>query len=389
MRGALVTAEIALSVVLLAGAGLLIRTVVALSRAPLGFEPGQVVVAFVNPPTRAYTEETGRRLFRDATERLATLPGVESAAAGNCLPVAGGCDQVVMKIAGEASPADHGVFLNMVDERYLSTLGIPVVAGRGILASDRPGAQDIALVSEAAARRYWPGKNPVGARIRLGVGWPEGDGWAEVVGVVRDVKFDGNIRAAADPGVYLPMPQFSYLANYLVVKASRDPGAAVADLRAVVRGLDPQLPLWDAAPMSRHVAAAAATERFSMVLLSAFGLLALALAAVGVYGVIAYSVAGRTRELGVRMALGAHPRSVLGLVFRQGFGFVGPGLVGGALAALAATRVLGSQLYEVAPFDPPTLVAVLGVIGAVASAAIWLPARRATRIAPIEALRCD
>ena len=389
LRGALVTAEVALAVVLLAGAGLLIRTVVALSRAPLGFEPRQVVTALVNPPTRAYTDESGRRLFRDATERLATLPGVQSAGAGYCLPVAGGCDQVVMTIAGEPAAGDHEVWLNMVDERYLATLGIPVVAGRGILASDRPGAPDIALVSEAAARRYWPGKNPMGERIRLGVGWPEGDGWAEVVGVVRDVKFDGNLRTGAAPGVYLAMPQFTYLANHLVVKTAGDPGGAVADLRAVVRGLDPQLPLWDAAPMTRHVAAAAAAERFSMVLLGAFGLLALALAAVGVYGVISYSVAGRTRELGVRMALGAHPRSVLGLVFRQGFGFVGRGLVGGAFAALAATRVLGSQLYDVAPFDPPTLVAVLGVIGAVSATAIWLPARRATRIAPMEALRCD
>jgi predicted permease len=388
MRAALVAAEVALAVVLLAGAGLLVRTVAALNRAPLGFDPAGVVVALVNPPARVYPDGAGQRLFRDATDRLAALPGVRGAAAGNCLPVVGGCDQVLITIAGELNPTetDHGVWLNMVDEAYLATLDVPVVAGRGILRSDGAGAPPVALVSEAAARRHWPGRDPLGQRIHLGVGWPENEGWAEVVGVVRDVAF-GDLRAAAAPGVYLPIAQFSYRANYLVAKVDGDPAAAVPAMRAMLRELDPQLPLWDPAPMTRHVAAATAAERFTMVLLAAFGALALVLAAVGIYGVIAHSVAGRTREIGIRMALGARPHRVLGLVMRQGLGIVTTGLGAGLLATLVATRVLRAQLYGVTPTDPVTLAAVVALLAGVAAAATALPARRAARTHPMEALR--
>jgi len=388
MRAALVAVEVALAVVLLAGAGLLVRTVAALNRAPLGFDPAGVVVALVNPPARAYPGGAGQRLFRDATDRLAVLPGVSGAAAGNCLPVVGGCDRVLMTIAGDLNPTegDHSVWLNMVDDAYLATLDIPVVAGRGILRSDAAGTPAVALVSEAAVRRHWPGRDPVGQRIRVSVGWPANEGWAEVVGVVRDVTF-GDRRAAAAPGVYLPLAQFSYRANYLVAKVAGNPDAAIPAMRAMLRELDPQLPLWDPAPMTRHVATATAAERFSMILLAAFGVLALALATVGIYGVIAYSVAGRTRELGLRIALGARPGGVLALVFGQGLVIVGTGLVAGAIGAVAVTRVLRAQLYEVSPADPVTLLAALTVLTAAAATAIWLPARRAARIAPMEALR--
>jgi predicted permease len=389
LRGALVAGEVALAVVLLAGAGLLVRTVAALHRTPLGFDPRGVVVALVNPPARAYPDDAGRRLFREAADRLAALPGTRHAAAGYCLPVVDGCDNVLMTIASDVGSADdpsRGVWLNMVDHEYLTALEIPVIAGRGILPGDVAGTPGVALVSEAAARRYWPGKSPLGERIRLSVGWPEGDGWAEVVGVVGDVKF-GNLRSAAAPGVYLALPQFAYRANYLVVEVAGDPAGAIPAMRAVLRDLDPQLPLWDPAPMTRHVARATAAERFSMILLTAFGMLALALAAVGIYGVIAHSVAGRTREIGVRLALGARPAGVLGLVFRQGFAIAGAGLAAGALGAFAATRVLRAQLYEISASDPVTLAAAIALLGGVAALAIWLPARRAARVAPMDALR--
>jgi predicted permease len=328
-------------------------------------------------------------LFRDATERLAALPGVQRAAAGYCLPIVGGCDHVRMKIDGEvnAPQSDHEVDLNMVDDAYLTTLGIPVVAGRGFARSDSAESLPVALVSEAAARRYWPGRNPIGERIRLSVGWPEDEGWAEIVGMVGDTNFGADLRAAARPTVYLALPQFSYRANYLVAAVAGSPDAAISAMRVMLRDLDPQLPLWDPVPISRHVAAATGAERFSLALLGIFGLLATTLAAVGIYGVIAYSVAGRTREIGLRMALGARPQSVLGLVFRQGFTIVGAGLIVGALVALASTRVLRAQLYEVRHDDPATLLAVLAILAGVAAAAIWLPARRAARVTPLEALR--
>jgi predicted permease len=389
MRGALVAAEVALAVILLAGAGLLIRTTAALSRTPLGFDPRGTAVALVNPPGRAYPDDAGQRLFQSLTDRLAAMPGIRQAAAAYCLPVVGGCDNVLMTLADEPDPAQsrHEVQLNMVDPGFLPALAIPVLAGRGILEQDRSGAPPVALVSEAAARAYWPGRNPVGARIRLSMGWPEGEGWIEIVGLVRDVRYGNDLRAAARPGVYLPLAQFSYGAAYLVTRATGNPTAGIAAMRSVLREADPQLPLWDPAPLSRHVARATAAERFSMVLLGAFGALALALAAVGTYGVTAFTVAGRTREIGVRVALGAHPRGVLGLVLRQGFRTVAVGLAAGATGALLATRVLRGQLYGVTPGDPVTLLVVLALMSGVAAIAIALPARRAVRIAPVEAMR--
>jgi predicted permease len=388
LRGALVVAEVALAVVLLAGAGLLVRTVAALNRTPLGFDPSGVLVAMVNPPSRAYPGEAGPRLLRDLADRIAALPGTRYAGAGYCLPVVGGCDHVVMTVSGpgDQSRSDLPVWLTMVDDAYLAALHIPVVAGRGIQRTDRAGAPPVALVTDAAARRYWPGQNPVGQRIRLSVGWPEHDGWAEVVGVVGDVK-SGDLRQAPLPGVYLPVHQFSYGANYLVVKVTGNPAGAIPGVRAVLRGVDPQLPLWDPAPLSRHVTRAAAAERFSMALLTAFAGLALALAGVGIYGVIAQSVAGRTREIGVRLALGARPGGVLGLVFRQGFAVAGLGLGIGVLGALATTRVLRAQLYRTSPSDPVALAGAVVLLGAAAALAVWLPARRAARVAPMEALR--
>jgi predicted permease len=389
MRGALVSVEVALALVLLAGAGLLIRTVVMLQRMPLGFDPEGVAVALVNPPARAYPGDAAQRLFADAVDRLAAQPGVRRAAAGYCLPIVGGCDQVLMTIAGEPDlgDADRSVRLNMVDEGYLPALGIPVVAGRGIQRTDVAGAPPVALINEAAARRRWAGRDPVGQRIRISVGWPENDGWLEVVGVVRDVRFTGNLREPVAPEVFLSLAQFAYRANYLVADVTGDPEHVIPGMRTLLHDLDPQLPLWDPAPLSRHLTAATAAERFSMALLVAFGALALVLAAVGIYGVIAYTVAGRTREIGVRMALGARPRGVLGLVFRQGFGIVGAGLALGIVGALIATRVLRAQLYGVAPGDPATILGVIVILAGTAAAAIGIPARRAARIAPMEALR--
>ena len=214
LRGTLVAGEVALALVLLAGAVLLAKSVASLNRVPLGFNPQGVAVALINPPARAYPGDAGQRLFRETTRRLAALPGTRFAAAGYCLPIVGGCDQVLMTIerdVGTSSDPSRGVWLNMVDHGFLPALEIPLIAGRGILASDAAGSPAIALVSEAAARRYWPGESQLGQRIRLSVGWPEGNGWVEVVGVVGDVKFD-DLREAAAPGVYLALSQFSCFA---------------------------------------------------------------------------------------------------------------------------------------------------------------------------------
>jgi putative ABC transport system permease protein len=394
-RGVLVAGEVALAAVLLIGAGLLIRSLGHLQRAPLGFRPAHVFTAWVNVPRGGFTEEEATNLFTEATRRLAGRSGVERAAVANCLPAAaspgaaaGGCDHVRMRLRDEpASPGQEGheVWLNMVSAGYFDALGIPIVEGRGVRETDRAGAPRVAVVTQAAADRYWPGRDPVGQRIQLSV-WDPEEGWAEVVGVVGDVVGE-SLREPSRPGVYLAYPQFSYRSNYLVARSAGDPHAVAGSVRAVLRELDPDLPLWDIRTMDERVSQVTARDQFSTALLGVFGALALLLAAVGIYGVTSFSVAGRTREMGLRMAIGARTRDVMTLVLRESLRFSLIGLAAGLLLAVALSRLLRSQLYEVSALDPTTFVVAAVVLVGVAVLACMAPARRATRVDPMEALR--
>ncbi len=388
-RGALVAVEVALALVLLVGAGLMLRSLSNLRHTPLGFEPAGVLTAFVSIPREAYVDDEPVEFFEAATRRLQEMPGVQRAAMSNCLPLVDGCDRVKMEIAGAITdPAvSLGVWMNMVSADYFRVLGIPLMSGRVFDERDRVDAPRVAIVNEAAARRYWPGGTPIGERIRLGVGWAEDD-FAEIVGVVGDVKL-GSVEEPAAPGVYLAYRQFSYRSNYLIVQAERDPAALASAVRDVVRELDPALSAWDVRTMDQWLADSTARTRFSGMLLLAFGAVALLLAAVGIYGVIAFAVAGRTREIGLRMAVGAGSGDVLQLLFREGLGFTVVGLATGLGGALLLTRLLRNELYGVAPADPATFGAVVALLVAAATVAILVPARRATRIDPMEALRSE
>lgn len=394
-RAVLVAAEVAVAAALVIGAGLLLRSLDRLQASPPGFRPDHVLTAWVNVPRQGYTGQEASTLFTEATRRLGIGPGVERAAVANCLPArgdasagAGGCDHVRMRIRGEDLPPDrqgHEVWLDMVSAGYFAAMGIPIVRGRGILEDDHPGGSRVAVVTRAAADRYWPGRDPVGQRIQLSV-WDPSEGWAEVVGVAGDVV-GRSVREAPRPSVYLAFAQFSYRSNYLVARVAGDPHAAAGLARSVLRGLDPNLPLWDVRSMQERLSRVTARDRFSTVLLGVFGALALALAAVGIYGVMAFSVAGRTREMGLRMAIGARGRDVVALVLREGLRVSLIGLAAGLALAVALGRVLRSQLYEVSPLDPAAFIAAAILLVAVALLACWVPARRATRIDPMEALR--
>jgi putative ABC transport system permease protein len=296
-----------------------------------------------------------------------------------------------MVIAGAVTDPDAAapaVWMNMVGGDYFRALGIPLLAGRVFDERDRGEAPRVAVVNEAAARRYWPDGTPLGERIQLSVGWGGEDDFAEIVGVVGDVKL-GGVTEPVQPGVYLAYRQFSYRSNYLVVQADGDPGALTGAVRAVIRELDPTLSAWDVRSMKQWIGDSTARTRFSGTLLLAFGAIALVLAAVGIYGVIAFAVAGRTREIGVRMAVGARGGDVMRLLYKEGLRFTAVGLVVGLGGTVLLTRFLRSELYEVSPGDPVTIVAVLALLTGAATVAILVPARRATRIDPMEALRTD
>ncbi|MBI4519973.1 MAG: ABC transporter permease, partial [Gemmatimonadetes bacterium] len=286
-RGVLVVLEMALAITLLVGAGLLLRSLQHLRRTPLGFEPAGVLTASVDLPPQVYESDGAVRFLEEASARLRAHPGVRFAAVAGCLPLVGGCDQPVMEIEGRPHPEvapDLSVWVNMVGEDYFRALGIPVLTGRTITAADRVGAPRVAVVSAAAAREYWPGQDPIGARIQLSVGWgPPGD-WAVIVGVVGDVK-GRTIEAPVTPIVYLSYRQFSYLSSYLVLKATTDEPLGLTDaMRGFVHDLDPTIPLWDVQTMEERAASAVSRTRFSAVLLSMAAALAAVLAALGVFG---------------------------------------------------------------------------------------------------------
>jgi putative ABC transport system permease protein len=385
-RGLLVTVQVALALILLTGAGLMLESLARLRSAPLGFDPDGLLTVNIELPTQAYSDAETVRFLDEAAQRMAALPGARAATVGNCLPLAGHCDRVRMAIQGEVRPPDapgHEVWINMVDGDYFRSLGIPLRAGRSFESADRPDAPRVAIVSEAAARAYWPGRDPIGARIQLSVGWED---WAEVIGVVGDTP-TSSLKGASQPGVYLPYAQFIYSSNYLVLATNGDPLLQVGAVRDAVAQIDPDLPLWDVQTMGERIAGSLAPTRFSAVLLGLAAGLATLLAAIGVFAVMAFNVAGRSREIGMRIALGATSVGVMRLVISQAMRFALTGLGAGLVAALLLTRTLSSQLYEVHPGDPRTFAVVATLLALVTLVAAYLPARRAARIDPVDALR--
>jgi len=387
----LVVTEVALSLVLLAGAGLLMRSFVRLQSVSPGFRPENVLTARVQLPVARYDNpRRSAAFFTDAVSRIAALPGVRSAAGVSFLPLAGPgigtsfyrADQPE-PAAGEAPTTE----VRPVTPGFFRTMGIPQIAGRDFLPSDSADTPLVAIVGETLARRHLPGENPIGKRLHVSIGPREGMN-VEIVGVVGDVKMT-SLDAEARPSVYLPHTQLSIGLMTFVVRTDTAPMAMVNSVAAAVHAIDPELPLAEVRTLEDVVEATLARPRTVSVLLTAFALIALVLAGVGVYGVMAYSVAQRTQEIGVRMALGATAESVFRLVLGQALRLVALGVTAGLVAAGALTRLLETMLYETEPLDPWTFAITAAVLVAVATLATYVPARRGTRIAPIEALRAD
>jgi len=391
-RGALVILETALAVVLLAGAGLLIRSFSRLQSVSPGFQPENAVTFKLQLPEGRYSTEDKLRGFTGALmERMRQLPGVEEAGATTTsgMPFGGSVDVLTFSVAGRPpAPVDkeEAIRIAISTPGAFKALGLRVVRGRAFTPQDRAGAPQVAVINEAAARKHFPGENPLGHRIDLG--WTV-DGvhrGGEIVGVVADFKQDA-LEAEIEPELFLPYDQ-APLESLSVVLRTR-PGTRSLDstIRAQVRALDPDLPVYGLQPLGELVAGSTSQSRFYMLLLGGFAAIALLLAAVGTYGVIAYAVRQRTQEIGIRMALGASRDRVMGMVVRQGLTLALLGAGVGLLLAFLVTRAMRSLLYEVSVSDPMTYLGVAGLLLAVAAVAAYLPARRAARTEPQLALR--
>jgi putative ABC transport system permease protein len=393
-RSVLVAAEVAMATVLLVGAGLFVRTVVGLLNVPVGFATDNLLTARIALPrpndiTRATYLDPDRRvaLYREALRRIGALPGVERVALSSQIPMGGFSPPLFVEIDGRHSlePGVRPVMHHFqVSDAYFDTMGIRIVRGRGFGGADRAGSEPVAIVSETAARLLWTGSDPIGARIRFGEDRP----WLTVVGVAGDV-LHRRLTEPPQPLLYRPLEQSSELAMALLVRTRGDRTDLAGNIAREVRAIDPELPVYAVRSMNELIGAAVAQGQFLMRLLVAFGAIATTLALLGIYGVMAYAVSQQTREIGIRLAIGARPGDVSRMVMRRGMGLTAAGALAGIAAAAALSQLVRSQLFGVQPSDPLTLISVLVLMGTVAAAAAYLPARRAARVDPVVALRAQ
>ena len=384
LRSAVLVAEVALSIVLLVGAALLLRSFAKLTSVDPGFRPDNVLSFRVALPPTSYPKDPDRiALFEKLVDTLHSTPGVEAAAVVQQLPIAGDY-MLSFNIQGRPVEAPGpSANYRAVSPGYFAALGVPVVRGRTFGAQDSEKSPMVAVVDDAFARRHFPDETAIGRGIDIGNGT---DGFYEIVGIVGSVRHEG-LDAAPRPTMYVPYRQDVFSGMFVVVRTEGDPAQFSATARRVLRDIDPSLPAFAMAPLATIVSDSVAQRRFSMLLLAAFALVALFLAAVGLYGVVAYTVSRRTQEIGVRMAIGASPGDVLRMVLGAGMKLALTGVVIGLAGALAVTRFIASMLFDVTPFDPPSYAATAAVLLAVAALACYVPARRAMSVDPLVALR--
>jgi putative ABC transport system permease protein len=391
VRPALVMVEVALAVVLLVGAGLLVRSFAALQTVDPGFQAERMLSFRVIVGSAAYPEpERVRNFQQELLERVGALPGVEAATAANTLflsrlPNMGSVAIEGRPPAGDLDPIT-AVTNDFVAPGFFRTMGMPIVQGRSFEPGDVAGGTQVVVVNETFVRRLMQGEEPIGRRFTRGNSEDPEAVWQTIVGVVADSRRAG-LAEPIRPEAYRPMTQVSPRSIEVLVRTAGPPLGVAPQARALLRELDPNMPMAQLRTVEGAMAEAVATRRFVMMLLAGFATLAVALAAIGIYGVLAFLVGERTRELGIRLALGADRRTVIGMVLRQSLRYVLPGLAFGAVGALALTRLLQAQLFGIQPTDPVTFLAVLTLLLAVALLASWVPAWRAANVQPVEALR--
>jgi predicted permease len=393
-RSVLVIVEMAIALMLLTGAGLLTHSLLRLQNTDPGFQTARVLtfsVALPSGPGSRYASPAARRtFFANGLERLTTLPGVEAASMASALPLGAGGFYIGRGFLAEgwaeppATAAIEGNW-NVVAPGFFEALRVPLLRGRDFTARDDSASTPVIIINASFAARVFPGQDPIGKRVRS---WPADAGLREVVGVVDDVRYYGPDDAKM-PLVYVPYGQDAFGRMRFVVRTIGEPAGVVAAARRAIAALDPDVALALASTMNEAVDTALATPRFTTYLLGGFAGMALLLVAVGLYGVLSYSIAQRTREIGIRMALGARSGTVLRMVVREAVVLVTLGIVVGSVGALALSSVVESLLFEVTPTDPVTMAVVISMLAVVGAVAAWIPARRATRVDPLIALRSE
>jgi putative ABC transport system permease protein len=395
LRSSLVVAEVTLAFTLLVGAGLLVRSALYLQQLNPGFDPNGALVGQVALPPTTYAEPThAARTFQHIAERLQGTPGVRAAAVVSQAPMGPGGGSNGLLPEGRAMTPENAIDsrLRIITPGYFAAMGVPLKRGRIFTNADRAGAPRVMIVSEELARRAWPGQDPIGKRIMCCEGAPDDPRWKTVVGVAGDVRSRG-LTVEVRPEFYLPIEQvppeawnWIQRAMAVVVRGGGEASALAAPLRAAVREVDPALPVYGVTTMTDALHQSIATARFNTLLLTLLGAIGLVLAAIGIYGVVAYFVNLRTHEIGVRVALGAQPRDVVRLMTWQGTRPILIGMAIGILTAASTTRLLRNSVYGVSVTDPVTIAAVAVALGLVGLLATVIPARRATRVDPVRAL---
>ena len=388
VRGVLVVAEVALSLLVLIGAGLLIKSFARLQDVKPGFDPSNLLTFSISLYDKKYGESANRIQFSDQLiARLKSLPGVEGVALANDFPIWGVDMTSYPTIEGRDSANADDRFLtgrHTVNADYFKAMGIPLLKGRDFTSADREGAAAVTIINETAARRIWPDEDAIGKRFKFG---GEKSPWLEVIGVIADVKHNG-LDGEPSLETYVTFPQLPVPYMNVAVRAS-DPTSLAAAVRREVQAIDKDQPIYDVSTMGKILSESVAPRRLSMVLFSLFAAVALMLAAVGIYGVMSYSVTQRTREIGIRMALGANHTNVVQMIVRQGMTLTLVGIGIGLAAAFGLSRLMSSLLYGVSVTDPLTFVAISLLLAAVALLANYVPARRATKVDPMVALRYE
>ena len=387
-RAGLVIAEVALAVAITTGAVLLLRSFVSVTNINPGFETSQLLTWQMNIPQRLVSNTERLAFYRDFFARIEALPGVVSVGGTTRVPLGSTSVSTTVQIEGRPVPAAElpEVQFRRAMHNYFAAMGIPIRRGRGFDANDGPSAPPVAVINEAMANRLWPNQDPIGQHIRTG---PNPNGaWTTVIGVIGDIRH-GGLEEAPQPEMYINYLQGPPVSPFIVVRTTADPAALAETVRAEARQIDKALPLYDIRTMSTLRSDAVSTRRFILLIVGAFGVLALGLAAIGVYGVMSLIVSERTREVGVRLALGAEPSQLLSMIVGQAAKLAGIGVAIGLVIALPLAPLLDSQLYGVQSFDPLTFISVPLALVFIAALAALVPARKAMRIDPLAALRID
>jgi putative ABC transport system permease protein len=388
LRNALVVGEVALALVLLTGAGLLLKSFIKLQNVDPGFNPNNVLTAEISLPALRYPDDKAQaNFFSELERRVAALPGVSHAAFTIILPMSGINSDSSFEIEGRPSDDAHPApdeEIRLVSADYFRVLETPLLRGRFFTAADNLDSPPVAIINHALAERYWPNDDPIGKRIAIPTA-PQKKVWTTIVGIVGDLHHRG-LDQPVKPEYYVPLAQAPYPSVILAVRSMQEPATLTSAIRSRVQALDPSLPIAHVRTLEQVVADSIAPRRLAVTLLAAFAGIALLLAAVGIYGVMSFLVAQRTHEIGVRMALGAQRRDVLRLIIRQAGLLIGLGTMAGLIAAFLTTSLLRSALYEVSTFDPLTFILVTVALSLVALLACYIPAVRAIRSDPMIAL---